>query len=146
MNTETTLDYPNLQLKYTFDTAKVYVYEPEKTVVIQTLKSYIPIEQFQEIFESTALAVTQLGLSKLVFDKRELRVFHQPSMEWYFVEWKERMFYKGLRIHRKILPKDPIFVKSVSIGREKIDRQYPDKKFHEMDIQYFDTLNDAILN
>lgn len=146
MNTDTILTYENLTLSKSFDTAKVYIYEPTRTAVIQTTKSYIPMEQFQEIFETVGLLVAKHGLNKLVFDKQALRVFHQPSMEWYFTEWKERMFYKGLKIHRKILPRDPIFIKSVSIGRDKIDKQYPNKKFHEMDIQYFDDLNAALMN
>lgn len=141
-----TLDYKDLSLKKTLDTAKIYIYEPLNTAVIQATHSYIPMEQFQELFEATGLLVAQYGINKLVFDKRSLRVFHQPSMEWYFTEWKERMFYKGLKTHRKILPNDPVFKTSVKIGREKIDKLYPTRKFHEMDIQYFETINDAIIN
>ena len=71
-------------------------------------------------------------------------VFHQPSMEWYFVEWKEKMYNHGLKTHRKILPKDAVFRQSVKIGRDKINREYPQGKFHKMDIQYFETLDEAI--
>ncbi len=145
MNIET-LDYKDLSLKKTLETAKIYIHEPTRSAIIQTTHSYIPMEQFQELFEATGLLIVQYNATKLVFDKRALRVFHQPSMEWYFTEWKERMFYKGLKTHRKILPNDPVFKTSVKIGREKIDKLYPSKKFHEMDIQYFDNINDAINN
>jgi hypothetical protein len=115
-----------------------------ETAVVQATSNYIPIEQFKEIFNFIGKLVTQEGIKKLVFDKRELTVFHQPSMEWYFVEWKEQMFDKGLTVHRKILPADPVFRQSVKIGREKINKTYPKGKFHTMDISYSESLEDAI--
>ena len=120
------------------------VEDSPETAVVQATSNYIPIEQFKEIFNFIGKLVAQEGIKKLVFDKRELTVFHQPSMEWYFVEWKEQMFDKGLKIHRKILPDDPVFRQSVKIGREKISKIYPKGKFHTMDIAYSESLEDAI--
>jgi hypothetical protein len=65
-------------------------------------------------------------------------------MEWYFVEWKEKMFDLGLKTHRKILPKDPVFRHSVKVGREKIKNNFPNGKFNEMDIQYAEDIDQAI--
>jgi hypothetical protein len=115
-----------------------------KVAVVEATASYIPIEQFKEAFNYIGELVKKDQITKLIFDKRKLSVFHQPSMEWYFVEWKERMFNDGLVIHRKILPNDEVFKQSVKIGRDKINKGFPNGKFHQMDIGYSDTLEDAL--
>jgi hypothetical protein len=114
-------------------------------VAIVTAKTeYIPIQEFKGIFEAIGDLVKEKSVSKLVFDKRNLSVFHQPSMEWYFTEWKEKMFTLGLKTHRKILPTNEVFRQSVKIGRDKINKAYPNGKFHQMDIGYAETLEEAI--
>jgi hypothetical protein len=116
------------------------------TTIVEATATYIPLEQFKEIFHFVSELVVRNPVTKLIFDKRKLSVFHQPSMEWYFVEWKEKMFDAGLITHRKILPEDDVFRQSVRIGREKINRAYPSKKFHQMDIRYAATMEDALRN
>ncbi len=106
--------------------------------------SYITIEEFKEILNYIGSLVKASKISKLIFDKQKLNVFHQPSMEWYFVEWKETMFGLGLKTHRKILPDNQVFIQSVKIGREKIARDYPNGKFNQMDIAYASSIDDAI--
>ena len=120
------------------------VQDSPETTVVQAISNYIPIEQFKEIFNFIGELVEREHVKRLVFDKRNLTVFHQPSMEWYFVEWKEKMYDHGLTVHRKILPVDRVFRQSVKIGREKINKAYPNGKFHQMDIAYAETLEDAI--
>ncbi|HRJ31171.1 MAG TPA: hypothetical protein PLV21_14500 [Cyclobacteriaceae bacterium] len=117
-----------------------------EVAIVEAAASYIPIEQFKEIFAAIGDLVKEKKITKLIFDKRKLTVFHQPSMEWYFVEWKEQMFELGLKTHRKILPQDEVFKQSVKIGREKIKANHPLGKYLQMDIRYADTLEDAILN
>ena len=112
--------------------------------VVQATSTYIPIDQFKELFNSLEPCVRDHQLKKLVFDKRNLTVFHQPSMEWYFTDWKERMFDLGLKTHIKILPNDVVFRQSVKIGREKINLAHPNGKFHQMDIRYADSIEEAI--
>lgn len=124
--------------------AKVSLVEGKKIAVVEALDSYIPIEEFREVFQSIGELVKEQGINKLVFDKRKLKVFHQPSMEWYFTEWKEEMYALGLKTHRKILPNDTIFKESVRIGRLKIYSENPNHKFHQMDIQYADSLEEAV--
>ena len=113
------------------------------TAVLEVTATYIPLDRFKEIFNYIGELTTTRKIKKLIFDKRKLSVFHQPSMEWYFVEWKEKMFDAGLKTHRKILPKDDVFRQSVRIGRDKINKAFPDKKFHQMDIQYAETIEEA---
>ncbi len=111
---------------------------------MEATASYIPLEKFKEIFNFIGELAENKKLTKLIFDKRKLSVFRQPSMEWYFAEWKEKMFDAGLIIHRKILPQDDVFRQSVRIGREKINKAYPSKKYHLMDIQYADSIDEAL--
>lgn len=133
-----------LTLQKSFKNADVFIVENLPTAVVKATDSYITIEEFKEIFNFIGTVVQEHGIKKLVFDKTALNVFHQPSMEWYFVEWKEQMFDLGLTSHRKILPQDEVFKQSVLIGREQINEKYPNGKFHEMDIQYFNNIDDAI--
>jgi hypothetical protein len=102
------------------------------------------MDQFKETFNFIGELVKKEKITKLVFDKRKLSVFHQPSMEWYFVEWKEKMFDLGLKTHRKILPNDEVFRQSVKIGREKINIAHPNGKFKLMDIAYSESLEQAL--
>lgn len=117
-----------------------------KVCIVTATKNYIPIKNFKILFDKVELLIDEFGLEKLVFDKRNLRVFHQPSMEWYFVEWKERVYEKGLHVHRKILPRDSVFRECVKLGREKIYKEYPNAKFNLMDIAYANSVSEAIAN
>lgn len=126
--------------------AKISFVEGKPIAIVEAKSTYIPIEEFKKTFEEIGKLVDAKKISKLIFDKRKLTVFHQPSMEWYFTEWKEKMWNKGLKTHRKILPDNKVFQQSVKIGREKIKEENPNLKFNEMDIQYKDSLQDAIDN
>jgi hypothetical protein len=135
----------NLVEKKKFKNAIVLiVQENPRVAIVEATTSYIPIEQFKEVFNFIGTLVIKEKISKLIFDKRKLSVFHQPSMEWYFVEWKEQMFNHGLSVHRKILPNDEVFKQSVKIGRDKINKMFPAGKFHQMDIGYSETLEEAV--
>ncbi|MFM9837512.1 MAG: hypothetical protein ACKVOQ_04565 [Cyclobacteriaceae bacterium] len=128
-----------------FKHATVYtVAKSPNIAIVEATANYIPLEPFKEVFNFIGELTAKRGITKLIFDKRKLSVFHQPSMEWYFIEWKEKTFDLGLKTHRKILPVDDIFRQSVRIGREKINKAYPTKKFNSMDIQYFETVEEAI--
>jgi hypothetical protein len=117
---------------------------PEVAMITAT-SSYIPIEDFKDAFNEMGKTVIEHKITRLVFDKRLMRVFHQPSMEWYFVDWKERMADYGLHQHVKILPADHAFCQSVKIGRKQIDLKYPKARFHQLSIRYADSLEEALL-
>ena len=127
------------------ETARVYRVEgnPE-SLVIEATSTYIPIEQFKTLFLSMENLVRDKGVKKIIFDKRALRVFHQPSMEWYFVEWKEKMAAIGVTEHVKILPDDEVFCQSVLLGRQAIDREYPNAEYHKLSIKYADSIQEAL--
>jgi hypothetical protein len=86
----------------------------------------------------------QNPVKKMILDKSPLRIFHQPSMEWYHVIWKENMYKKGLSVYRKILPDDNLFEESVKIGRERIIKENPGFNINKYDIQYCKNLQEAL--
>jgi hypothetical protein len=125
--------------------SKVEVLEDEKIIIVTSTSNYIPEKQFKEIFNSILDLVKEKSYEKLIFDKRKMSVFHQPSMEWYYLEWKPEALKYGLRLHRKILPDNMVFNNSVQLCKKMLDEQYPDAKYHSIDLEYKNTLEHAIL-
>lgn len=134
-----------LELQKEFKNATIYLNAKNQAVVIKSIGTYITIEEFKSIFEEAYLVIKKNNLKKTIFDKRSLKVFHQPSMEWYFVDWKDRLFDLGIKKHIKILPDDNIFRSSVKVGRQKIDGLYPNAKYKQTEILYFDNLSAALV-
>lgn len=128
-----------------FKHVELLVWKEKKILLIRATATYIPMEEFKEVFTKASEIIGKERLTKTIFDKTKLTVFHQPSMEWYFVEWKEELFVKyGLKMHRKILPADNVFVQSVKLGRMKIEKNYPNGKYKELDIQYAKSVEEAV--
>lgn len=96
------------------------------------------------VFEDSIDIIKSHGLQKTVFDKRALKVFHQPSMTWYFTEWKEKQYALGVTKHIKILPNDFVFKNSDKIGRAKIDADFPNAKYHRTEILYRENIFEAL--
>ena len=133
-----------LEIVANFKTAKVYLEEEKNILIVKVIRAYIPLDEFKEIFEKVNELISFHSINKLVFDKRKLKVFHQPSMEWHFVEWKEEAYNLGLKVIRKILPDDMVFKQCAKIGRAKIEGENPHAKFNEMDICYTDSIEEAL--
>lgn len=124
--------------------AKVYA-SPEKGIVIcELLSDYVPIDNFKSIFLRISDIIKRGGYTKFIFDKRALRAFHQPSMEWYFLHWKNEMLEYGVSQHRKILPAEKWFEKMVMIAKEQILKNNPDNIIEKLDIRYCDSIEEAI--
>ncbi|MBC7919529.1 MAG: hypothetical protein H7Z75_00395 [Ferruginibacter sp.] len=120
-------------------------YLPEGQTVILTFKGkFVPLPAFQNLLACVTALSRKEPVTKMIFDKSSLKVFHQPSMEWYHVEWKPEMLQRGLRVYRKILPQDALFVQSVAIGREKIMKNNPAFDLKQFDIQYCHDLEEAL--
>jgi hypothetical protein len=66
-------------------------------------------------------------------------------MEWYFLNWKNKMLEFGLKKHRKILPEEKWFEKMVMIAKEQIMKNNPDNIIHLLDIRYCNSIEEAIL-
>ncbi len=116
----------------------------EPILIVQAKTPFIPLSEFKNLFEEVGQWVTKLSITKLIFDKRSLKVFHQPSMQWYCTEWKEKMADQGLSVYRKLLPEDTLFRHSVQVGRDAILRKFPHGKYRKLDIQYVEDLAEAI--
>ena len=119
---------------------------PNKPIlVIQSTATSMPLSDFKDIFTEAGTIIEQEGITKLIFDKRSFKVFDPEAMEWYFTEWKEDMFEHGLRTHRKIMPESVPFKYSVDTSRKSIYERFPQGKFRQMDIQYVDSIEEAIV-
>lgn len=115
-----------------------------KIIICELLTDYIPIEDFKIAFGKIGDLVKSGPYQKFIFDKRALRAFHQPTMEWYFLEWKREMLGYGLFQHRKILPAEKWFEKMVQIAKEQIMKNNPDNIIDQLDMKYCDTVEEAI--
>ncbi len=105
---------------------------------------YIPIEHFRKDFHAIGKLIKENEIHALVFDKQKLNTFHQPSMEWYYTQWKEELVGHGLKTHYKILPSAPWFEKSVEAGKRDIKKNNPDFDFDQFEVKYVASLADAI--
>jgi len=127
------------------DYGTVFLLPDNQIMICELTKEYVPIEEFKEIFSETVPLIEKYGIKKFIFDKQNMRVFHQPSMEWYFVFWKQEIYAKGLSVHRKILPQDQTaFCLAVEAGKAKIMSEYKDTVIPLLDIQYKTTVKEAI--
>jgi hypothetical protein len=123
----------------------VYI-NPEKGIIFcQLNEEYTPIENFKETFNQISVQAKKDQYSKFIFDKRALRTFHQPSMEWYFITWKQEMLKLGISKHRKILPELEWFKKAVQIAKIDLEVKFPDNVFKQLDIQYCNSIEEAIV-
>lgn len=123
---------------------RVFVNTSRKTIICELLADYVPIEDFKEAFLQIGEIVKSGDFEKFIFDKRSLRAFHQPTMEWYFIHWKKDMLDYGIKTHRKILPAEKWFEKMVQIAKDQILVTYPDNIINQLDIRYCDSIEEAI--
>ena len=135
----------NFKLEFEFRYAKVYANLERGIIICELLTDYIPIDDFIYTFNQISIIVEEGKYEKFIFDKRSLRAFHQPSMEWYFLNWKNKMLELGISKHRKILPEEKWFEKMVMIAKEQILKKNPDNIIHLLDIKYCDSIEEAIL-
>lgn len=143
--TASAIEFNNFELMFEIRYARVYA-NPERGIIIcELLTDYIPIDDFKEVFAEISKIVISGKYEKFIFDKRSLRAFHQPSMEWYFLHWKNKMLELGLSQHRKILPEEKWFEKMVMIAKEQIMKNNPDNIIHLLDIKYCNSIEEAIL-
>jgi hypothetical protein len=120
-------------------------YLPESQTIICQLKTeFINRQTFIELFGKMGDFIKNNPVKKFIFDKRSMKVFDQSSMDWYHVIWKPEMKKLGLKTYRKILPNDIIFKKSVELGRQKIAKDNPHFNFNDFDIQYCESIDEAL--
>ncbi|WP_339922952.1 hypothetical protein [uncultured Cyclobacterium sp.] len=126
--------------------AQVLTNKSEGIIICTLLVDYVPIADFKAIFHQITSIVKKGTYHKFIFDKRALRAFHQPSMEWYFIDWKKEVYHYGIKTHRKILPNEAWFKKMVMIAKKQILEDYPGNIINDLDMKYCDTIEEAIKN
>ena len=129
---------------YTSDYSCIYLLKNQPVLICRVVREYIPIEEFQKVFLAMSPIIVERGIKKLVFDKRVLSAFHQPSMEWYFLVWKADMYEKRLHTYRKLLPEGTWFRRAVEAGRAQIIGNNPNHIIDQLDIVYSESLQEAI--
>ncbi len=112
--------------------------------IAQAKKEYIPIENFKTAFHKARELTEQKNWNSFLFDKSKLNVFHQPSMEWYYTEWKQDLVKLGLSNHYKILPAEAWFKASVEAGIKDIKKKYPEVDFSAFKVSYIDSLSEVL--
>lgn len=123
----------------------IYLLKDQKIMICELKQDYVPIEKFKKIFAILGEHIREHKTTKFIFDKRNLRIFHQPSMEWYFLIWKAEMLKEGLSVHRKILPENDLsFKEAVLAGRAQITANNPNNIIDQLDIQYSESIKEAI--
>lgn len=127
--------------------AEIHYHKDLQLAIVITIANFVPFQDFKALFVQVGEVVEKHSLRKILFDKRSLTIFHQPSMEWYYLEWKVQMLHhQGIREHGKILPKDDLFRKSVEKAREKIFIDNPTHPVHELKFAYFEDFQEALEN
>ncbi len=147
MQTEKDLQRLDIAFSTLYDKkyGKIFLLKEQPIIICELTADYVPIENFRKIFGKIGEYIAQYKVKKFIFDKRNLQTFHQPSMEWYFLEWKKEMMELGMTVHRKILPdKDAWFKEAVMAGRAKIMNDHPNHVVHQLDIQYRNSIAEAI--
>ncbi|TAF67820.1 MAG: hypothetical protein EAZ55_02020 [Cytophagales bacterium] len=124
--------------------AKIIWLAELNTVFCQAKSEYIPTLKFKEIFAQIGEIVKNNVVTKVIFDKRSLKVFDQTAMTWYHVSWKKEMALYGLKQYIKILPQDNAFRMSVEIGKNRILMDNPTFRFEDYQIFYTETVEEAL--
>jgi len=120
-------------------------YNEELLMAICTADSeYIPIGEFKKVFLYVSEFAESSKIRYFVFDKRNLRTFHQPSMEWYFTIWKPILKEKGLVHHYKILPDLAWFAKAVEAGKHEIFQKYGNDIINGINITYISSIKELL--
>lgn len=131
-----------LEFKGTY--SSMYFSEELKMAICIANAEYIPIDSFKEMFFHISDMIERVEIKHLVFDKSNLRTFHQPSMEWYFAVWKPTMKKKGLTNHYKILPKLDWFEKAVEAGKHEIFQKFSKEILNGITVTYVNSIEEAI--
>jgi len=112
--------------------------------IAEVISPYIPMADFMEAFNLSLEMIEKHGITSFIFDKRSMNVFHQPSMEWYFVQWKPKARDLGVTQHYKIMPEEDWFLKCVEAGRESIAQNYPEDLLEGITITYTESVAEAV--
>lgn len=123
----------------------IYTCDDSNIMLCELTQPYTPIDDFMKLLRQMMIVIEMYGCQKFIFDKRAIRGFHQPTMEWYYLTWKVEAYNKfGLRVHRKLFPQEEWFLKCIEAGRAAIKRKDPGSIVHTFDIKVCQSLEEAV--
>ena len=124
---------------YTSDAAKdVYI--------VEATSAHIPKTQFQEMFIGIGQAIIKGSFRKLVFDMSLIQFYQEATFDWYFMVWKETMYFHGLRAHRIILPNNELIREALELSQQNAHEAFLEGKYSLLDIQYAESIDEAIFD
>ena len=124
---------------------KVNYFSEHKTLTLEATEDYLPPEAFKKDFKEILKFSEKESIRNLIFDKSNLDVFHQKSMEWYFVEITPGLFENGLQRFYKVLPNKPWFNLDLILkSTAQIKREHPEVNFSEFDSTYVPSVEYAM--
>lgn len=125
--------------------ANYFTCNDSNVILCQMLEAYTPINEFKAMLERKITLIEEFGCDKFIFDKRSINGFHQPSMEWYYLEWKVKMYEQyGLSVHRKLFTEETWFRKAVQAGRASIRKKDPGSIVHTLDIKIVESFRQGL--
>lgn len=127
------------------DYLALYTFSEKQCGLFISKTEYILIEHFKNAFDQALIYAKSNNWNYFIFDKSNLNVFHQPSMEWYYTTWKKQLLNLGVKTHFKILPKEPWFKASVEAGLVEIKEKHPDFDFSAFKVIYVSNIDEALL-
>lgn len=145
-NQQSNMELTGFEQIFTNEEGAGYINPSQNTIALIASTDYISIKKFKQLFEmlTDEIESSDNEYHTFIFDKSALRTFHQPSMKWYFLEWKTAMAKHGLNRHIKILPKLDYFKRAVEAARKPLLKQFPVELRDQISIEYFENLQEAI--
>lgn len=97
------------------------------TALVVAKNAYIPHEDFLEIFSKAEEMIISHEMYRLIFDMSILKRLETSSLEWFYLDWKSRMYTcHGLISHCEILPHNPSIRENFKKKRNQILALQPD--------------------
>lgn len=136
---------PPLEEFYRGRYATVSFMPANETAIVSIHGAFIPMTDYQQTLEKLGELVRQEKVQKLIVDARQLLAYHQPSVEWSFLNWKRQMHEHGLNRYRYILSSTGEYRKNLENGLQKIRREHPEPTvLDQMDLAYCQSLEEAV--
>jgi len=115
-----------------------------ETAVVRIHGAFIPLTDYQDTLEKLGELVEQEKVHKMIVDAQQLVAYHQPSVEWSFLNWKQEMQSHGLKSYRYVLSDSGEYRKMLENGLSKIRREHPETQLDRMDVAYCRSMEEAV--
>ncbi len=136
---------PPLEEFYRSRFATVSFMPATETAIVSIHGAFIPMTDYQQTLEKLGELVKQEKVQKLIVDARQLLAYHQPSLEWSFLNWKREMQRHGLMRYRYVLANTGDYRRNMENGILKMRREHPETELLDrMDLAYCRSVEEAV--